>query len=1092
MKRTILAAGLLFTLSATLGTAWASRLALANVVSQTSQSPRPETAVYLVEFKQRPSVSVLSQISGDTAIRSIARFDAYPSPYFERLYRAEVANASAEAIERLKANPLVARVEASRSADLLSIVPSNETSPLTDDPFFNHQWALWNNGQTILREVDDIHSERASASPLFADADIGWRQARTLVDGKIKRDLVVAVIDSGLDVDHEDLQGSIAKNDVECEDGKIPFKPTQDKDGNGYVGDCMGWNFTSNDQNGDNNPIDDLGHGTHVAGIIAAQSGNGKGISGFSNHIKVLPIKVTSKKDGAKGGVEAALTHRVAKAVLYAIKRKVDVINFSLGWPLSVDSEFLRQSFQAARQAGITIVAAAGNNNHSSPVFPCAYDGVVCVGAMGINGEMASFSNFGGHVDFLAPGEEILSTHPKTIESLAFSVNGYEVKSGTSQAAPYVSAVIAALKGVFPGITEDEIIARLTLGSRPTLEKEKFALGGAVQLSGALAAKKTAVVLPSFKDLGRVAYRDLDRKFQLHVPVASHWMTAPNVEIRLRSLSPAVRLAPDHVSLGSVAAGTAKTLSLDGRILDSKAHSDARMELQVWVDGRNTGTYRHDFVISRDITEDPAVRVLPIQASGGASDLLTVRSFLENETNPEYYHFGKVEGGIQIKIVRLEGNAYVELNPIVLPNAITLLSLYRVDINRDGRPDYFIGSVYQNPTSSEKGIQYSYFDENLQPLYGAYSNMHLVVDGAVLTEDGLKTLKFMPLQTPHLGTFLAPVFFTEGMIPKPDLNPNPLDFETNFRRNRIYYFEPILKNGEAVLNTRSFDNFAWEKALREKLKLRSRSSIEVTTTLPQSDLDFDGGTVRAIIGVGTSSALEYYMMSIHGRELTDRRFTLEPMNLGGESLAGSTLNSVIELGDSVPRFQASAAFAAFFSRSVGRVTYLDENTPSRLARSLRTSPARPQDSLVSFVQAYRDGDRFYGFFQSKSHLILRESSSRGEKSTEQAIKRSSLLPGKVFNELFFPIFKGEPGSRVPALYVDATQLSSRHVYIWTKSEDGLAAPIDMNIEVPNDCRSLAPRPFGPERRFAYVFLCQEKSSGANQTGRWVFKVLDMD
>jgi len=303
------------------------------------------------------------------------------------------------------------------------------------DPLENLQWGLQNSGQTIQESFTDLESRMIKGK---IGLDIQSTQSRQALKAQAvvsQRPIIVAVIDSGADVEHPDLKDHLYVNTADCDStGKIPFQPQVDKDGNGYNGDCMGWNVT--DSGDSNRPIDDTGHGTHVAGIIAAVAGNGIGIEGAgAPQVRILPIKVTWKDDKGIG-----LAIRMTNAVKYATAMRADIINLSLGWPSSADTQDLRDALQNALNQGAVIVAAAGNNTTDQPIFPCAVSGVICVGSIAPDGSLSSFSNYGGHVDLLAPGSQILSLIPTQISPEQFSLRGYDYKSGTSQAAPFVSA----------------------------------------------------------------------------------------------------------------------------------------------------------------------------------------------------------------------------------------------------------------------------------------------------------------------------------------------------------------------------------------------------------------------------------------------------------------------------------------------------------------------------------------------------------------------------------------------------------------------------------------------------------------------------
>ena len=257
----------------------------------------------IVEFRESPSANIVKKINSIDGIYNTSSFDDIDSPYFRRLYRLKIEkNASKKDIKNtLKNLNFIKSIEDVFEVPGMSLKPSNDPSPFTDDPLFNYQWGLFNNNQVLYRDIDDIHSEKIRGKQ---GIDIGWKGIYEETSSLMKKDVVVAVLDSGLDLEHPEIKDSIYKNDLECNNGTLPFRPKEDKDENGYVGDCMGWNFTSKKEEGGNRPYDDspAGHGTHVAGIIASSINNGQGISGLSERIKILPIKVLAAK-GKKSAI---------------------------------------------------------------------------------------------------------------------------------------------------------------------------------------------------------------------------------------------------------------------------------------------------------------------------------------------------------------------------------------------------------------------------------------------------------------------------------------------------------------------------------------------------------------------------------------------------------------------------------------------------------------------------------------------------------------------------------------------------------------------------------------------------------------------
>ena len=222
---------------------------------------------------------------------------------------------------------------------------------------------------------------------------------------------------------------------------------------------------------------------------------------------------------------------RYLKAIQYATQMKVDAINISAAWPLTADTEELRAAVKNAQDNGITIIVGAGNSGTSSYVYPCAYDGVICVGATGIDNKLADFSNFGGPVDISAPGEEILSLFPSSLTPTFFSGKQYEIISGTSQAAPLVTGSVAVLKGIFPGISEDEIKARLFLSSQKLGENSEghFIQFGTLKLQQAIQIQPHALSVPVFKNL------DLVRKLPnlKHITISRLGVSEPEDRAKL-------------------------------------------------------------------------------------------------------------------------------------------------------------------------------------------------------------------------------------------------------------------------------------------------------------------------------------------------------------------------------------------------------------------------------------------------------------------------------------------------------------------------------------------------------------------------------
>ncbi len=304
---------------------------------------------------------------------------------------------TAELMEQLQSQPGVVAVSPNSR---LQLAPSEETEPgVPNDPDFAAQWALENTGQ----------------SGGTADADIDALTAWERTYGS--SDVVVAVIDSGVDYNHPDLAGNIWMNPSEK---YMPYDGV-DNDGSGPGGAPYGIDdvYGIDAVNNDGDPFDDNGHGTHVSGTIAAVGDNEVGTTGVAWEAKIMALKAFDSTGGGD-------TDAVIECIMYAIQMKsrgVNVVAINASFETPAADEPLRNAIQAAGNAGIVFVAAAGNwdkNADLEPWYPAAYDcsNIISVGASDDTDAKGSFSNYGvTSVDLFAPGVDILSTVPASYPS---------------------------------------------------------------------------------------------------------------------------------------------------------------------------------------------------------------------------------------------------------------------------------------------------------------------------------------------------------------------------------------------------------------------------------------------------------------------------------------------------------------------------------------------------------------------------------------------------------------------------------------------------------------------------------------------------
>jgi subtilisin family serine protease len=335
---------------------------------------------------------------------------------------------------------------------------------LPNDPFFSRLWGLNNTGQTV---------QGLTGLP---DADIDAPEAWNVTTGS--NAVTVAVIDTGIDGSHPDLSSQMWINAGEscsgCRTDGI------DNDGNGYVDDWRGWDWV----NHDNNPADDHGHGTHVAGTIGAAGNNGIGVTGVNWQARLMPLKFLSSAG-------SGTTADAVGAVLYAADKRADVMNNS--WGGDTYSQALADAIAVADDRGSLFVAASGNSsndNDAAPDYPSSYDNpnVISVAATEHRDGLAWFSNIGrATVDLGAPGLNVYSTWPG---------GSYQFLTGTSMAAPHVSGAAALVKAAFPNASDLGIKSLLLSSVDPNASLAgRTSTGGRLNVGTAVTCNATPKVL---------------------------------------------------------------------------------------------------------------------------------------------------------------------------------------------------------------------------------------------------------------------------------------------------------------------------------------------------------------------------------------------------------------------------------------------------------------------------------------------------------------------------------------------------------------------------------------------------------------------
>ncbi len=902
------------------------------------------------------------------------------------------------------------------------------------------QWGYQNRGLPQKVAVDELTTDLI---PGKVGEDIGAVGAPPEIPGP---KITIAVLDTGIALNHPNLRTQLLRKAGECEalaNYKSCLSSTDtkkcgelarvDTDRNGYPLDCSGWNLTEGLSPltgvfGGPDVEDTTGHGTHVAGILGATLVNGSGVRGVAQNISILPIKVI--QDSPKAPVRpqsndlphpdetslqwsSGFSDVIARGMLYAIRNDAQIINLSLAWPPGADSFLMRRMTALAQSRGALVVAAAGNDSQDSRVSPCTYAGVICVGAHGPDGALSHFSNYGSSVDLAAPGLGILSTWPTARPSINFTAYlGFEIKNGTSQAAPFVSGALARLLG--SGFSPREAFARLLVGTRATPSGSiKFTRTGNADLNQAYSAQPQPLLLPEGKAPIRLQWNGRPSVLPFRFPIRNFWSDAKQVKIegsirgaRLRTSQWKIDSWPADQTLEIESALEIEDLRMEGRLL---------LELTITT---LESTRKISFPLDVSLVVTPALnspRVLAFPLSGPTLPpdipLRTVTS-LDSNANQDYIALLGTPSGLRLLLLRETPQHGYEVTANTAAPTVTgsLFSIFRLDADQDGKSDYVFAfamdKTAKNPITGQNVpiLRFQYFDQNLTPLTTVAANGVLEYDNQVSIVS--QKFQWMKVQGHRKDSpskkqdFIVPTWVSRGTTPPLDKprfdpwNPKPADPV----RLRLYYLAP---EGLHAVATESKDAFFAEL-------------LAPTTGLRAA------GQVSALIAKGTDFNLSFELATIdHGKIASRAPLELDSFKM----LVGS--GNVTAIQSLHPDTLVSGT--AFSSGSLGGLqttTAILQDAAGKQTGQFDFTQRPPSrlESVTQFSSLSLGAQRKSAFAQTHYQLQF-DDLVTGESATT-GLDRFSFLPAFVFNLSFFPVVVRDEtaahrADRLPGMLVPA-------------------------------------------------------------------------
>ncbi|CAM9923086.1 unnamed protein product, partial [Chrysoparadoxa australica] len=915
--------------------------------------------------------------------------------------------------------------------------------------------------QTLLRRSGDLTREEVSG---LKGKDINWVEFKTVhPEVPSDREIVVAVLDSGVDIGHPDLKDRIFFDKKLCPNASdIDDKP------------CQGINVLK--KNSD--VSDDVGHGTHVAGIISAIADNKLGVAGLTDpRVKILPIKVISKDTNDFIYNNRLMTDIFADGIIFAIQRGAKVINISMGWPKVIETPKIKNALKHAADNDVVIVAASGNNNKQIPLFPCTNENVICVGAADNQGKITEFTNFGGKVDILAPGESIVSTYPREeVESRILRIRGYESIKGSSQASPFVAGIAASLKLIDPDMSIDEIKARLFASARraeDSFSAGKFTKYGLVDMKAALTKKPESFITPEYKDLLDLNYNVADGSFFFGLPVKSYIGTFEDVEVEATFDRDDISLE-NSVQKVSLKEGQIRSLLFKGKLLDLKADTHFLLNVKIKKGEEVLSNTQTTLIFARELSRERNLKKDLID--GFTAQELTffkgVRKALRTSKveDPESLN-EKPTFYVQTAAAQTETNTVLDLllfkdgkwtkDTLSLEKKHEVITIAYRDLNLDGNRDIYVVAV--NKDQDRVTFEYFLKNEKGEKLKDLAFNFPLLeyerfpLDYKELGKTEMRTIKQKD------GSLLkVPSFYTVYTMPELDNTQDILDrMPEDLRLPHLYFMEPARKNGEDIFRLRVIDSLNVLEDFRMENMIESWMPLGLDRPFAASYQDQKKGQLRGLLTAGEEFMRQYYLYLVNENGVSFQQVFF-PDNL----VAGNSIRPMLSLeSGKLGLKENKVEFLAQLQRSQVR-SYI-WNLENLEGSSLILDTQNYGDPIFNAISTFNDEDQTR-FIETRYFLEFHQ--KNGVKKGLR-INRESSFPGVRFSETLDTIaVKGEE-KNYPGIFINSTLIFGNRLYSMVKKDDDFVRPLEFSVDIPSNCVHMDPEKI--DGVYQYLMLCRE-------------------